>query len=263
VDVVALMSLAGSVEEEAPLLAADLGSTVYETALLLRSPSPVPLLRTDDRPRALGLLAKVRARRHHAVACDASAVVSSDAMLQPRSFRFDGDGLVVSSPDGKEERVSFADVLALVRAVHRSRTEHLEKTEQSKFSLGRAALSGGLLMTKKVTTEKTQSSEEREQVLYLFRQGGVPLLFAQSRTRYEGLGAELRPARIENFTTLVRLLREHSRSAAYDERLLLPRPAVERVRAGNGGLSSASSADGVDLLAHLIALATAPRAPFR
>jgi hypothetical protein len=259
VDIVALMSLATAVEVEAPLLAADLGTIPYETALLLRGPSPVPLLRTDDRARALDLLAKLRARGHDAVACDASAVVSSDAMTRPRSFRLEADALAFISAEGKEDRVSSADVVALVRAMHRSRSDHIEKTEQSKFSLGRAAMSGGLLMTKKVTTEKVQTSEEREQVLYLFRRGGVPLLFALSRTHYEGLGVDLRPAQIENFGTLVRLLRSRSPAAPYDERLLLPRPAADRVVAGNGGMSSASSAANIDLLAHLIALALSKR----
>ena len=249
------MELVTPVEVEAPQLAADLGSTPYETALLLRGPSPVPLLRTEDRPRALDLLAKLRARGHHVVACDASAVVASEAMVQPRSFRFEADALAVTSAEGQEDRVAFVDVVALVKAMHRSRTDHIEKTERSKFSLGRAAMSGGLLMTKKVTKEKIQTSEEREQVLYVFRRGSVPLLFALSRTRYEGLGVDLRPAQIENFVTLVRLLRERAASAPYDERLLQPRPAADRVVAGSGGMSSASSAANMDLLAHLIALA--------
>lgn len=264
-DIVALMELRTTVEAEAPLLAGDLGSTPYETALLLRAPSPVPLLRTDDRARALDLLAKLRARGHDAAACDASAVVSTDAMTHVRSFRFEPDALVLAGAAQADERVPWRDVIAIVRAVHRTRTERIEKTDDRKLSLGRAAMSGGLLVTKKVTTTKTQSTEEREQVLYLFRHGGAPLLIRQSGARYEGLGAELRPSQLENFTTLVRLLRQHAPEAPYDERLLAPRPQLDRVRAGGGGVVSASTSDGVDLLAHLVALASAraPRPPHR
>ena len=122
VDIVALTALRGSVEEEAPRLAADLGTTPYDTALLLRSPAPVPLLRTDDRARALALLARLRERGHEAVACDASAIVSADAMVQLRAFRLEVDALVVTSTSAEPERVAWADVVALVRAMHRTRT---------------------------------------------------------------------------------------------------------------------------------------------
>lgn len=259
------MALHTPVEVEAPLLAAELGSTPYETALLLRAPSPVPLLRTDDRARALDLLAKLRSRGHDAVACDAGAVVSSADMVLVRSFRFEPEAFVVTSGKGTEDRVPWGDVLALVRAVHRTRTEHAEKTEERKLSLGRAAMSGGLLMTKTVTSTRTETTDERELVLYLFRQAGPPMLMVQSRTRYEGLGSELRPSQPENFTTAVRLLRANALDAAYDERLLAPRPQQDRVRAGGGGAVSASSSDGVDLLAHLVALASAraTRRPYR
>ncbi len=255
-DVVALMALASSVEDEAPRLAADLGSTAYETALLLRSPSPVPLLRTEDRARALDLLAKLRARGHDVVACDAGAVVASADMLQVRGFRLDDDGFAVTSGNARApEKAGWSDITALVRAVHRTSSEHVEKSAERKFSLGRAAMSSGLLMTKTVTKTAKHVAEEREQVLYVFRHGGGPMFATLSRTRYDGLGADLRPAQIENFGTLVAALRKRAPQALYDERLLAPRPGLDRVRAGSAGAVSASSADGIDLLAHLLALA--------
>jgi len=262
-DVVALMALASSVEEEAPRLAADLGSTAYEAGLLLRSPTPVPLLRTDDRTRALDLVAKLRARRHDVVACEASAVVPSDAMTPVRSFRLDDDAFVVTAANASTS-VAWSDIVALIRAVHRTSSEHVEKSAERKLSLGRAAMSGGVLMTKTVTKSAKHTVEEREQVLYVFRQSGAPMLAMISRTRYEGLAAALRPSQIENFNTLVRTLRERAPQALYDERLLAPRPGLERVRAGTTGAVSASSSDGIDLLAHLIALAgTRAQRPYR
>ena len=262
-DVVALMALASSVEDEAPRLAADLGATAYETALLLRSPSPVPLLRTEDRARALDLLAKLRARGHDAVACDASAVVAADAMMPVRSFRLDDDAFVVTS--GNESvSVPWTDLRALVRAIHRTSSQHLEKSAEKKLSLGRAAMSGGVIMTKTVTKSAKHTVEEREQVLYLFRQSGSPLLAALSRARYDGLGPELRPSQIENWNTLLRTVRARAPQAIYDERLLAPRPGLDRPTAGSAGTVSASSSDGIYLLAHLIALAgTRAQRPYR
>ena len=261
--VIALIALGTAVEAEAPLLAADLASTTYETALLLRTPTPVPLLRSADRARALDLLAKLRARGHDVVACDTSAVASTDAMTHVRSFRFDADAFAVTSVLGAADQVAWSDVVAFVRAIHRTRTEQVEKTAERKFSFGRAAMSGGLMMSKTVTGTKTSASEEREQVLYVFRQGSAPLFISQSRAKYDGLGPDLRPVQIENFTTLLRLLRERAPEAPYDERLLGPRPGIDRVRAGPSGTSASSSSDGIDLLAHLIALALARSRPYR
>lgn len=259
----ALISLGTPVEVEAPLLAADLGATPYETALLLRAPSPVPLLRTDDRARAIDLLAKLRGRGHDVVACDAGAVVSSAAMIHVRSFVLEADALRVTSSSGQAERVEWGRAVAFVRAVHRTRSESVEKNTSQKFDLGRAAISGGILLTKKVTTTTKLASEEREPVLYVFRQDGAPLLFVQSRTRYEGLGGDLRPSQLENFATLVRVLRDRAPRAAYDERLLAPRPGNDRIRAGANGAVSSSTADGVDLLAHLVAMAVSRTTPYR
>lgn len=262
-DIVALIALGTPVETEAPLLAADLGLTAYEAALLLRAPSPVPLLRTDDRDRARSLLAALRGRGHDAVACDAAAVVASDAMIHVRSFVATPDTLAVVDASGQADRLEWASVIAFVRAVHRTRSESVDKVTAQKFDLGRAAMSGGIMVTRKVTTTTKHASEEREPVLYVFRRGGLPLLFAQSRLRYDGLGASLRPSQLENFITLVRELRDHAPFAAHDERLLAPRPGEGRVRAGANGAVHASSSDGVDVLAHLVAMATSRTTPYR
>ncbi len=262
-DIVALLTLGTPVEVEAPLLAADLGSTTYETALMLRAPSPIPILRTDDRARALALLGRLRSRGHEAVACDANAVASAASMLQVRAFALEPDALVVRAEAAATDRVPWGDFVAFVRAIHRTRSESVEKNTSQKFDLGRAAMSGGLMVTKKVTTVTKHASEEREPVLYAFRHHGAPLLFAQSRVRYEALEAALRPSQMENFGVLVRLLRERAPAAAYDERLLAARPQSDRVRAGVHGGVSSSTSDGVDLLAHLVAMAVSRATPYR
>ncbi len=271
---VALLALRTTVEEEARALTVDLGlgATTYETALLLRAPSPALLLQTNERERALRVLAQLRARGHDAVACDANAVVRSAAMVHIRAFRLEPDAFVLmpgnatDERDEREERVPWSEVCALVRATHRTREDQSETTSARTLSLGRAAMSGGLMLTKKVANTKTQSIEEREPVLYVFRRGGTPLLLRLSTLRYAALGSDLRPSQRENFSTLVRKLREHAVHAPFDERLLAPRPHVDRVRVAGAGphrIVSASSADHTDLLAHLVALACASPRPHR
>lgn len=259
VDLVALLSLATPVETEAPLLAEALGVTPYEAALALRVPSPTIVLRTGDRQKALDLLAKLRARGHDAVACDENAVVFAAEMAHLKTFRFDDDGFDYTSSQGGAGRVRWSEIVAVVRAVHRSRQEHLEKSTSRKIDFGRAAMSGGLMLTKKVTTSSVKAVEEREQVAYVFSSSGVPVLVRESRVHYEGLGDARRPSTVENFAALLAHVRARIPALAYDERLAAPRPGGEKVQAGAHGTSSASSTDAVDVLAHLVAMAIVRR----
>ncbi|MBS2015648.1 MAG: hypothetical protein JST00_22360 [Deltaproteobacteria bacterium] len=256
-DVVAVVGLGAPVESEAPALAADLGITAYEAALMLRVPSPMLVLRTDDRARTLDLVAKLRGRGHQVVACDTEAIATGDQVRRVKTFRLEADALVTDLVT-----LGWTEIVAIVRAVHRTTTERVTTTERTRVSIGRAALSGGLAFRKTEKQETKVTNEEREQVLYVFSSTGAPLLFSQTRVRYEGLGPQLRPLQLENFSTLLRLVREHARHAPYDERLLQPRPLQERVRTLSRAVKTSTSAEGVDLLAHLVATAIA-RPPYR
>lgn len=212
--VVAIVALGTPVETEAPLLAGELGVTAYEAALLLRAPSPSVVLRTADRPRAVTLLAALRGRGHDSVACDTGAVVASSDMHSVRSFALDADALVDAA-----ERLPYGSVTALVRAVQSARVETTEKSTAKQISIGRAALTGGILATKNVATERTRVSEAREQVLYVFTTSR-PWLVVASRARYDALGAELRPSQQENFERFLGILRSRCAGAPFDDRLL-------------------------------------------
>ena len=124
--------------------------------------------------------------------------------------------------------------------MHSARIETTETSQSKKISLGRAALSGGLLATKSVTTERTRVSEAREQILYVFASSPRPWIVAASRARYDGLGEPLRPMQAENFERFVTVLRQRCGAAAFDDRLLAVKTA---------------DADTADLLANIVALA--------
>jgi len=226
--VVALATLTRPVDDEIAPLAADLGVTPYEAGLLLRAPMPAIILRSDDKARALAMLARLRDRGHDAVGFDATQIASSDAMTPLRMFRFDGDALVSIAQSGAEERLPYAELTAIVRAMCSATTETVEKETKTKLSVGRAVLTGGLVATKTTTTEKRKRSEQREPVIYLFRREGVPWILRSTHARYDGLGADLRPTTIENLASFVRLLRERAPAALFDERLLSVKNADTR-----------------------------------
>ncbi len=218
--VVAIAALGRPVEEEIATLAAEIGVTPYEAGLILRGAMPVVVLRTDDKARALALLAQLRSRGHDAVAVDAANVVASDAMTPIRAFRFDAEALVLYGPHMAEVRLAYAELVAILRANHIARAETIEKEKKTVISVGRAVMSGGMVATKKVEREKITRSEDREPVVYVFRRDGEPCLLRANHARYEGLGAELRATANENVQTFVRLLRTYAPAAVVDERLL-------------------------------------------
>ena len=253
--VVALTELKGSLDDEASALARDLGSTAYDARLLLAPGLPAVLRRTLEREPALELLSKVRGRGHGAVACDLSAVASSDTMTSMRRFRLGETEITLD--DDPEAHLPYADVVALVPAVHRSRTDTATVSRETKLSVGRALMTSGLSMTKTVTKQAHASTEAREGVLYVFRRGGAgPWLLREHGGVWAGHGRPLAPSESENFRIAVSRLRELATGAAFDDRLVTRR-APERAALSGGNSNTTvktSSESGVDLLAHLLAM---------
>lgn len=262
---VAIVKLGTPVEVEAAALAADLGSTLYEQRLNLVAGLPAIVLATPEPERAHALLLRIRGRGHGAVACDGAAVVSSSDMIPLRRCRIEPDGLAAEDPAGtgipaaSEEvaRLPFEDILALIRATHRRRVETKTEVTERKLGIGRAVASGGLLLTKKVTREETRVTEERDQVLYVFRKSGeMPWFLSERSAGYGWLGDQLRPSSFQNFVATAALLRARAPGAAYDERLMGYRKPL--VFAAHGGKTRGGGAEPTaDLLAHLIALGVA------
>ncbi len=257
--VVAVVGLGRAVEVEIPELSADLGLGAYETGQLLRGGVPFVALRTDDRQRASDVLARLRHRGHDALAFDDAAVASSETMARPKSFRFDDGAFVLEVPGRPEIVVPFDDIFTLLRAVHKRREQTTTSTSEVKFDIKKAALSGGVMLTKTVRTESTKTVDEREPVLYLFRRSAGPLLFSSTYARYQGLGTELRHSQLENFELVLSRLRERCPHAIYDDRLVTSRrgAGTERLTSPARGQHVSTSAEGVDLYAHILAMSHA------
>ena len=243
---VAILEWVGPVDDVASLATA-LGTTAYELKLTLGAGFPAIVRATVDGADAATALEAIEARGHLAELCDRRNVVASDAMTPVRDFRLESDALVV---DSSGERLPYEDVLALVRASHRTTTTTTQDVKERKLRPGMAIATGGLVLSKTTTREVTSRTETREQVLYLFRRSGaLPWIFRERSARYTGLGADLRPTSLENFATTVALLRKSAPRAFYDERLMTGRP----IRGVAEGIAAA------DILAHLVAAQAARR----
>lgn len=248
---VAIAELGTGVEEETPLLAQDLGLGLYETRLLLAGERPKIVLRTADEARARDLLAKLRGRRHGAVACDAKAVVATEAMIRLDGFRL--SDTAIHGTDGLE--LPFSDVLAILRAIRSTHTTTTTEVTERKLDMGRAIVSGGVLLSKATKREIQKTKETREQHLYLFRKsGGKAWVVRERETSYEGLGAAMEKSVAANFTRLVAELRARAPDAVFDDRL-------SRFHAAD----ALQAALRLDEQVHLLALAIARlgRGPYR
>ncbi len=222
--VVAIISLATPVEAEAKALAADLGSTPYETRLKLTAGLPAIVMTTTDAGAAKALVGSLRGRGHRALAVAASSVVPAARMISMRHFQLDDDGL-----DTGDAQLPWSDISALVRARHRRTTETVERVTEKKFDLGRAVATGGMIMRKTHKSEVVTRSEDSEQVLYLFRASGdTPWLLREHATSFAGLGAALKPTASQNFAIAVETFRGHAPHARFDDSLLR-RPTVTDV----------------------------------
>jgi len=256
--VVALTDLRTSAEQEVVALARDLGSTPYEQRLVLNQGLPTVVLRTPDRDRATRLLQALRDRQHGAVAIDDAAVAASNTMTALRAFRFTPTS-VIADEAHPDVALPFDDVLAFVRAQHRTQFQTTTETKEKQFSMGRASMTGGLMMRKSVKRTQTTTTEEREGVCYVFRKSGeAPWIIRTSQPRFAALGAHLQSNSHQNFVETLRQLRELAPHAPYDERLV-SRRGTDRIAREAGGNATVSSESGVDLLAHLVAMMLRPR----
>lgn len=231
--IVAVSRLAISPEEEAKLLAVDLGLTPYETKQKLASQLPAIVLRSTDEPVAHALVTKLRGRGHRALLVRASAIAPASSMTRVRSFTLDADTLTTES-----DALPWEDVHAIVRARLRTQIDSHATVKEKKFDLGRAVMSGGMVMRKTTSREVHMHRETSEQALYLFRASGeTPWILREQSTNYAGLGTKTAATANLNIELTCAALRARAYNARYDDSLL-HRPGI----------------DDPDLYAHLISL---------
>jgi hypothetical protein len=205
---VAVDELATDIDVETPLLARDLGIAPYTARNLLLGERPKVLLRTAEEDHARALLAKLRDRKHTAIACDTRAITPTDSMVQVRTFAL---GDVALGSDGGEE-LPYVDVLAILRAV---RLDPLRNA-----GVERPLVRPGAFPAFDVPVRRHEPSEDREQLVYLVRKSGPTWVVRGRTTSFEGLGVRMAPGRTENVLRLIAELHQRAPGAAYDERLM-------------------------------------------
>ncbi len=229
---VAISALTTPVEAEAKALAADLGSLAYEERLKLSAGLPAIVLTTVDGEAAKELYFKIKARGHRVQLCGSSDVVPASDMISLKHFQLGADGI-----ESGGEQLPWSDISAFVRARHQESKVSSATVKEKKFNLGRAVLTGGLVMRKTEKREVVTREDSTEHVLYIFRSSdATPWLLRELSTNYGGLGAAIVASSIQNFATAIAQFRARAPHARYDDSLVR-RPTITDV----------------DLYAHLVA----------
>ncbi len=218
--VLAIYNLRGNEALLARELAAVLQRTVYEASSRVRAPGggPSVIARFADPRAARDAAALLRTRGFDTLLLGEEEIEDDARRFLVRGFELRAEELTVES-NGARLAVRYQDVELLVRGIRIVLHEPAAPPPTRKLSLMRAALSGGLMLTKPVRPPRQPPVEEREGFLHLYARGMPPLAWREGRLNYRSLGKALLPSRHANFAEVVTELRRRCPAAAYDERL--------------------------------------------
>lgn len=224
--VVAIHSLGQDRETHASALALALDKTMYEVLSRLRSPGngPFTVGVFADQERAMQMEAKLRSAGFSAVLLTEREIAAELSPLIVRKFVLSENDLAVATETGQSLSIPFRNVRLILRGTGTVRGTTTETVKSRSVSLGRAVMSGGLMLTKTTKTVQEVAVEERTAFFNLYAGDNPVLVFRENALVYDSLGPKLQPSRALNFTCLIAELRRRCPEAQYDERLLT-RPA--------------------------------------
>ncbi len=175
---------------------------------------------TKEGPR---LVEALEAAGFTAFAAEPSAVPTDRHRVVARGFAFQGAELVVTDTRGQAHACPADAITSLLRGFRQVESTEIHTSTERKLDIGKAILTSGLMISKKVETTSERRTTSREPFLLLQRQDGQPgIIFYEHRVQYQGLGADLQHARTANFTALAERLRAYAPRAPLDDRMLRP-----------------------------------------
>jgi hypothetical protein len=205
-------------DEAAGALAGAAGLALAEARMRL-APEPPALLARLGPEDADALVFTLRRARLAVLAVPVGVPTDRDR-TRVHAFSLDDAGFGFTARSGDALRGRWPDVLAVLRGRRASRSE-VERTEKSRtFSLGVAAATGGLKLTRTSTKTARSSTESMEQVILVYARDGRAAVLSERDLDFSCLGRDMHPSSAANMAELALRLRERAAGAFYDERLL-------------------------------------------
>jgi hypothetical protein len=181
---------------------------------------PAIVARRGEPEAAAELVARLKAAGFRAFMVDADRVETDARRTTARRFTLGATAVQAETRTGDIRALTYADVHFLARATGIASQTTTSTVESRQFSAGRALVSGGLVLTKAKTTTTRETEESWEGWLVAYPRAGAAVVFRETETLWDGLGAALQPTRQANFTQFCALLRARCPAAVYDDRLM-------------------------------------------
>ena len=255
---VATVRQAADVDAAVSALVSAAGMTAAEARMRL-APEPPALLARLPVDRAAALVEALGRTGLVALAIDEDVPAESDR-FRARSFGFDDGGVGFTDRTGATLSVSWDAVRLVLRGLRTARTTTEHTETKRTVSVGRAVLTGGLVMTRKTTSTVRSSQEDSDQFVLIHGDGGERVILAEATVEFSGLGPLLQPSRTANMGVIAEELKRRAPRAFHDDRLIrLGRRALpfvlggeHAVRAGETDVRRTDTRGSVDVLAEVL-----------
>ena len=196
------------------------GLATADAVRLLTGTFPRILLRNVPEPEAL--VAALQAEGYLAWASNPAQVQGDARRMLLRDLQWTEDGFLAQDGQGTQH-CPFAAVRLFQRGTRTHAATVLETSTSRKVDLGRALLSGGMMITKKVTTTTERTTHAKEPFLLVQRNDGLPdLMIYEHRMSYQCLGAAMGHATLVNLGLLVAKFQSLCPQAPLDDRVNRP-----------------------------------------
>jgi hypothetical protein len=155
--------------------------------------------------------------------CDAAAIPGDDERVLARKVELAPGAFVATDGRGQAHRCPGTAIALLQRGVKVTRTAETVTTSERQFSVSKAVLSGGLVLSTKVEKKGVKAVETAEPFLLVGRADGEPdVIFYERRIDYRMMGPDMQPSSRLNLEKLWTRLQEMAPAGAVDDRLARP-----------------------------------------
>lgn len=198
------------------------GLTPMEVGARCAGVLPKVLVRQAPEDQARRLVAGLGSLGFLAFAADARQVPLDARRVVARELAWTGAGFQVADARGTLHDCPSGAVVLYQTGFRTSTQTETVKTTERKFSVGVALATGGLSFSRKVEKVTEQVNSSRESFILAVRTGGLPaIIFYESRFKFQCLGADLKPTRLQNLKLLLERLGAAA-PAPVDERTAQP-----------------------------------------
>ena len=220
--VVGVYGLGKDKELLAGVLAAAWGRTNYEALARLRAPGDGPLIVAffGAEEQAELLAERLRDAGFSALTLTSGEIEDEGRARVVRRFELGDRELLVETEKTGRLSVPFLEIDLILRGTGIAVSFSTEISKSRSLSLGRAVLSGGMIISKTTKDVREVRKEEREGFIKLYASNRPPYILMENSLAYDSLGHERRLSCTENFVYLTSELRRRCPNARYDERLL-------------------------------------------